>query len=595
MFWNHISPRKTVNKILYQELKPYTLRLFFVLGLMLMTAGLEAFAPWPFKFLIDNVLGDEVINTRTLIGKIFSFFPNQLALGIFIVFMFFLLSILLSFFEYYRSISVKKTIIDIIYKFSTVAFSNMELFDIGFLRKQDTGDYIYRLSYDVQALGNLIEEGVLPLITSVLYLLFTTIIMFTINVKLTLLSLAVLPFLGWGLFYFNKKIVRVSKNSEYWNSTLFTFVEQALTQLKIIQAFSQEKKELNRYTSKVRTALHSELRLYHLNFLLSLVVGIIIAISYSLIIGVGINYFFAGELSTGLLIIFIFYLDNLTNPVLSIIYATTAMKESYVKISRMDEFFRKKSHTMDAGKITIMKDTSITFENVTVLSDQNDPILDNVSFHIEHGKTTVIVGVSGSGKTSIISLIPRLVGEPTSGRVLIGRHDVRDYSVQTLRQNISLVPQENDLFNDTIKNIIMYGNPTCSIEDVENAAKLAIADEFIKNRKYGYDFHVGEGGNYLSGGQRQRIMLARAFARQANILIFDEPLSALDIQTRTRVWNNLQQFAQGKTTIIVSNVLDVITKADHVIVVNKGKIAHAGQHRDLLKDSNLYKLILRTE
>jgi len=584
---------RTVRKIIWREIQPHIWQLGVILFLMLCTAGLEAISPWPFKFLIDNVLGDEVIDKKTLIGMLFAMFPSQEALGYFVVFAFFAISFSLSFLEYYRSLQVKQVIKSIVFNFAKKAFSNMETFDIGFFRKQDVGDYIYRLSYDVSALGEMIEEGMLPLITSGLYLLFTTTIMFTISVRLTLISLTVLPFLAAGLYFFNRKIVIVTKRSEYWNSTVFSFVQQTLSQLKIIQAFSQEQKESGEFNQKMGTSLKTDFRLYRLNFLLSLLVGVIIAVSYSFIIAIGIRYFFAGELTTGLLIIFIFYLDNLTNPLLNIIYASSMLRETYVRVGRMKDFFIKKSHTYDSGSLITITDPRIQFENVNLKGSGDVSILRNVSCTFEAGKLTVLVGVSGSGKTSLISLIPRLINDPTKGKIFINGRDFREYTISALRHAIAFVPQENNLFNETIYDIISYGDPNSSMKDVREAAKLAMADEFIHEHPSGYHFRVGEDGNYLSGGQRQRLMLARAFMKKdAKILIFDEPLSSLDIVTRTHIWKRIREFSHGKTTIIVSNVLDVISNADHIIFINKGQIEEAGKHIDLLKKSNLYNIII---
>lgn len=584
---------KSLQKIIFQEIRPYISSLVLVLILMMVGVGLEAFAPWPFKFLIDNVLGDEVINKKTLIGSLMARIPNQELLGYAVVFLFFLVSIATNVTEFFQNDFLRKVIRGIIFNFSKTAFAHMEGFDMGFFRNQDVGDYIYRLSYDVSALGQLIEEGILPIISSVLYLVFTTVIMFTISVKLTLISLLALPFLATGLYLFNKRIVRVTRRSEFSNSTVFTFVQQALSQLKIVQAFSQEKKESGGFNDRLKKSLTNELWLYHLNFLLSLLVGAIIAISYSLIIGLGIHYFFLGELSTGLLIVFIFYLDNLTQPLLSIIYASSAFKESYVRIERMSDFFSNRHQLHNTGSVNELFDTAIEFSHVTVDSSQGNHILHDISFTIPHASMTVLVGVSGSGKTSIISLIPRLLSEPNKGKIFIGKKNINDYDIKMLRNRITYVPQENALFNQSIFDIIAFGLPNATLQEVKHAAKLAFADEFIMDHPQGYNFRVGDGGNYLSGGQRQRLMIARAFMRRdAKILIFDEPLSSLDIQTRKKVWENIRNFSKGKTTVIVSNVLDVITGADQVLFINKGKLAEKGDHKMLLEKSNLYTLFI---
>ncbi|HEV2339651.1 MAG TPA: ABC transporter ATP-binding protein [Patescibacteria group bacterium] len=587
---------KTLRRIILHELRPYLLVLSFILFLMLVVVALQAAAPWPFKFLIDNVLGDETISTKTFIGWLISLVPSQELLGYIVVLIFFLISMGSSIVEYFQSKLLRKVIRGIIFDFSKSAFSQLEGFDMGFFRNQDIGDYIYRLNYDVGALGELIEEGILPIISSAFYLIFTAILMFTISYKLALIAFLALPFLATGLYIFNKRIEVGTKRSEFSNSTVFTFVQQILSQLKIVQVFSQEKNESKEFNLKLKKSLQNELLLYNLNFLLSLLVGAIIAISYSLIIGIGIHLFFLGEFSTGLLIVFIFYLDNLTQPLLDIIYASSAFKESYVRIERMKDFFNKRNQLHNTGIIKELSDTTIQFHNVILEGNQGMKILHNISFTIPENKMTVLVGVSGSGKTSVISLIPRLLSNPQHGEILLGDKNINTYDVMTLRKNIAYVPQENLLFNQSIFEIIAFGVPHATLAEVKYAAKLAYADEFIEKHPQGYNFRVGDEGNYLSGGQRQRLMIARAFMRKtAKILIFDEPLSSLDIQTRKDVWKSIKTFAEGKTTILVSNVLDVITNADQILFLNDGRLAEQGNHKKLLEKSNLYTLFVEKE
>ncbi len=585
---------KFIDKVIYKEIKPHRAHLLFVVILMLLIVGFEALSPWPYKFLIDNVLGNEPI-TSDSIGKILvKWLHAPIAIGFFVVFLYFMTEIFLSVFEYFKSLIMKKVIRDIVFDFSKAAFSNLEAFNIGFYRQQSIGDYIYRLSYDVNALGEYIEDGILPIITSSLYLIVTTIIMFLISVKLTLLSLVALPFLTIGLYLFNKKLDTATKYSERWNSSVFSYIDQALSQLRIIQAFTQEKKTGKKFSSKLHTSLESDIHMYKLNFLLNLVVGIIIALSYAIIIANGITDVHIGAITTGLLVVFIFYLDNLTSPILSIIFATSIIKQTHVKISRMHEFFADKSHLIDHGSITDIQKSGIYFHNVTLLSEHNEPILKNITFSLEENTLTVFIGVSGSGKSSIISLIPRLINDPSEGTIYIGEHDIKEYSVHSLRETISYTPQDIILFNDTIYNNIIFGNPAATRQDVINAAKLACAHEFIEKHPLKYNFMVGEGGNFLSGGQRQRILLARTFVKSAKIVILDEPLSFLDLKTRLEVWENIQEYAKGKTVIIVTNIMDVISKADQVIVINEGRIIHTGKHNELLKHPKYYNLLVKT-
>lgn len=585
---------KTIDKIIRQEFWGNSPSLFLVVFLVMLMVGLEAIAPWPFKVLIDNVLNTAPIVAENRLDAFLSSFDSREILGFFVVLVYFLSSFLLSIVEYMHSAITTRVVKGITANFSKKAFKNLETLSISHYRKQQIGDYIYRLSYDVSALGGLLEEGILPLITSSLYILITAVIMFWISVKLTLLALLVLPFLAFGLYSFNKHITYTTKRSEFFNSAAFSFIEEALTHLKIIQAFSQENRQSKYFGKKIDLSLESDVSTYRLDFLLTLLVGVVIAVSYSFIIIYGIRSVFAGTLTTGLLVVFIFYLDNLTTPIVSLIYALAATKQSYIKLLRMNDLFTKKIQAKKGGVITEITDGNIVFNHVTLRGDKGIKILDDISFEIKANKRTVIFGLNGSGKTSVVNLLLRFIENPTSGHIYIGGVDIRDYDLLKLRSAISFIPQEVALFNDTIHNNIAFGSVhNASFEEIKKAARLADASDFIRRLPNTYSFQVGEGGNLLSGGQRQRIMIARALMKtEAKILLFDETFSALDVKTRENVLHNLYNFSQLKTTIIVSNVFSVISAADHVIVLNRGKVIYDGSPTRLHKESALYRMIL---
>ncbi len=584
---------KVINKILYEE----TVRYFryFVLALLLALAivGLDALAPWPFKVLIDNVLEANPLSNTPVFGTLFSAFNSRELLGMAVVFIYFTSTFLLSLLEYLSPVVTKKFVKQITADFTKRAFDNLQTIAIGFYKKQEIGDYIYRLSYDVSALGDFFEEGVLQLITSSLYLVTTAVIMFFIDPKLTFISLVALPFLTFGLYRFGKDIAFATKISEKKGSTVISFIEETLTHLKVIQAFSQEHREAHRFGKKIDTSLKTDIKLQRLTLMLNLLVGIIIAISYSVIIGYGIRSVFLGHLTAGLLIVFVFYLDNLTNPLLNVIYATSMIRENYVKISRMKDFFTQKRQTVQGGAVKKIEKTNIEFRRVCVKGDGEKDILHNVSFAIPEGSRTVILGANGSGKTTLFSLILGFIDKPDRGTITIGGTRLEDYDIQSVRDAISYIPQEITLFNDTIKTNIAFGSPESSLEDVVQAAKLANADEFIRKLPQGYHFRVGEAGNYLSGGQRQKLMLARAFLRKgARLLLFDEVFSALDIKSRTEILKNIYAFSVGKTTLLVSNIFSIVSAADYVVVLNDGKVVFSGKSQKLKHERSLYRLLV---
>src|SRR5258708_24668237 len=396
---------ESARKVIYQESKPYVWSLIWVLILRFSSIGLEAFSPWPFKLLIDNVLEGKALDPSSPIDQFLLTAGSRFQLGYIVVALFFISNVLLEIFEYFYSNSLQKLTRNIIFQFSRSAFTHIAHFDLSFFRHQEIGDYIYRLNYDVEAIGTFIEEVIIPLFSSSLYLMITTGIMAMIDFRLTLIALAVLPFLAGGLYIFNEKIVKVTKKSEELNSNVFSYIQEVLTHLKIVQAFSQEKHESTRFNEKLNHSLKTSYDLQKLNNALTLLIGIIITISYSLIIVIGFNDVLNGDLSTGLLVVFIFYLDNLTNPILQIVYALSQSKETAVKIERMEDFFGEKSKIHDTGTIEEMNEHDVSFENVTLLGNEDTVILDKICVDIPSKNVTVIVGISGSGKTSMISLI----------------------------------------------------------------------------------------------------------------------------------------------------------------------------------------------
>ncbi len=582
--------KRPVNVVLRAEIRANARWLSLVLFLMLLVVGFDVIAPWPFKILIDDVLGSAGESGGFFLSRIFH---SRALLGFFAVFLYFISTFSLEIVQYLNSATTKKVIKNITTHFSKAAFEHLQALTIGFYRKQQIGDYIYRLSYDVSALGSFLEEGILPLITSLLYVGATVTIMFFINVKLTLFSLIALPFLALGLYFFNLYTVFATERSEILNSATFSFIEEALSHLKIIQAFSQERRESKTFNRKVDASLESDVISYRLDFLLTLLVGVLIAVSYSLIILYGIQAVFAGTLTTGLLIVFIFYLDNLTNPILSIIYATTEIRQSYIKIKRMNDFFDPKTALRETGSIKTIRDARIRFDRVSVRGkERGSGILHNISFEIEPGKRTVIFGMNGSGKTSVVNLIMRFIDKPSSGRIFLGNALLEQYDVGALREAIAFVPQEISLFNGTIRENIAFGNPQSTRAQVKEAARRAAADEFIEHLPGAYNFQVGEGGDFLSGGQRQRIMLSRALLKKdTKILLFDETLSALDVKTRREVLVNIYRFSKGKTAIIVSNIFDVVRAAENVIVLHRGRLIYSGPSSRLPREVALYKMI----
>lgn len=585
------------NKTLLKELRPQRKIIALILLFSSIVTILEILAIFPFKFLIDNVLENQPFSQYSFTEMLVSFFSTKISLGFFLIFVFFFSKLFASIVDFGRSLMVKKVTKNILSNVSKTVFSNLEMLSIGFYNKQQIGDYIYRLSYDVSAFGELIEQGIIPLLSSAISILITALILFLIDPLFGVLSIISLPILWMALYIINKKIVLASRKSEYWNSSIFSFLQQTLTHLKVIQAYTQEKRELQQFHKKMNVSLESEIHIQKIGFVFSLLIGVFIALMYALVVGLGLISVFEGELSAGLLIIAIFYLYTLTPQMLNFVYAFLLIRQSRIKISRIEDFFNQTYKVKDSGTIDQIKDTTIEFKHIDLVGDANEKILKDVSFSVPQGKITAIIGTSGSGKTSIVSLIPRFLSEPNAGRIYLGEHPIDHYLLKTLRENISYVPQEILLFDRSIKDVIGFGKDHASLEEIKKAAKLAVADEFIEKLPQGYNFLVGEGGVHLSVGQRQRLMLARAYIKDAPIVILDEVFASEDAKTKLEMLGKFRGWVKGKTALIVSNDLEIIAEADEVVIIHNGTAVKVLTHQQLiekklLKESTFEKLLL---
>lgn len=584
----------TLPSLIKNHLKPFYPS--FGLILLLTTASIltQLATPWPFQMLLDYVLGNEPLPPDSLLQPIFEYLATPYLIGMFVVLLYFVINLLANLVSALESFYSNRVMRRLIHSFSQRIFAQAQVFDLGFYRTKEVGDYLYRIAYDASSIGVYVEFGILPLISSSLYLILATIILASIDPRLTLVTLISLPILTFCLYHFNRRIVQASKHSEEQNSSLHSFIQQNLSQLKIIQAYRQERSQVSHYSQKLDASLDADFTVNNLNVFLSLVIGIIITLTYTLIIGLGVYLVFAGTLTTGLLIVFIFYLDHLTQPTLKIVDAVTTLKEEAVRLARLAEFFEPQAQVQDTGAITTLEHTGIQFIQVTLKDSTGKPILDRVSCSIPEKRLTVIIGMSGSGKSTLTSLIMRLINEPDDGAITIGAYHTRDYRLDVLRNNIALVPQEIELFNDSIYNLITFGDPQVDLASVRHATQLAIAEDFILKHPGGYQFRVGERGENLSGGQRQRISLARAYLKNAPIMIIDEIFAFQDPQTKAEMLKNLRSFAYGKTVIMVTNTFDVIEPNDHVILIHQGKIAYQGAFNQMKTSTAMLQLLDHT-
>lgn len=566
-----------------------------VIILLLGLAGVvcDVLAPLPFKLLIDNVLGGLPFEDGAL-GKDFFEQFSPLILGYITVILYAGFNMLATGISFLVTTETKVAVKQLTFQFARKTFEVIERMRHSSYDEKDIGDYIYRLSSNVPALGEMFESGLLPMVMNTLFVGATATVLFLINPLFASLALVVIPLIAGILFLFDKRLGSAWRKTERSNSLIFSFVEEIFSQLKNVQAFNQERHILAVFERKEARSLENEFRSYHLYFILHLCIGLVITLCYAGVITYGISLVFADAMSAGALILFLFYLDNLVNPCVGFMSALTNMREQWVKLNSIFDITEGISLDTSRQRRTSpsVEAPEIVFEGVTVTGIGDVKILKNISFSIPKNGITVLVGANGSGKTTITSTLMGFYGV-AKGRVLFGTTDISSLPVHALRDMISYVPQEAVLFNGTIYENIAFGNPRASAKDIHRAARLAHAEEFIEKKASGYHSYVGERGGHLSGGQRQRILIARALLKDyAPILIMDEPFSSQDVKMHQALIKSLQKISPHKTVLIVSNTLDVIRIAQHVIMVNGGRVMAQGGHESLLGQKRVSQLLI---
>jgi len=409
------------------------------------------------------------------------------------------------------------------------------------------------------------------------------------NWQFTLIALSVAPPLFVLVYTYTRRIKKASREVRKKEGEIVSVIQEVLTSIRVVKAFAREDYEQKRLEEESLESVEIALRARSMKAKLSPLVEIIVAAGTSIVLWVGAKMVLQGGLSAGSLIVFILYLSKMYKPMQELSKLTDAYSKASVGYERIREVLDTPREVADlpgARKAPPLKGL-IEFEHVSFHYTPNFPILTDVNLRIEPGQTAALVGRTGAGKTTIVSMIPRFY-DPISGTVKIDGADVRKFMQKSLRRQISFVLQETLLFHGPIWKNIAYGRPDATREEIYQAAQLANAHEFIELLPEGYDTLVGERGVTLSGGQRQRIAIARAVVRNSPLLILDEPSSGLDASSEKLVFEALDRMMEGKTSIVIAHRLATIRNADVIFVVDGGTISERGTHEELLKNGGLY-------
>ena len=471
-------------------------------------------------------------------------------------------------------------------------FNHYQNLSQSFYKRNRTGDLMNRISEDVGKVRMYVGPAVMYSLNTLMRFTIVVIYMYNISPKLTLYSLLPLPLLSYSIFKISSEIHKRSGAFQENLSNLFSFTQEIFSGIRVIKAYAIETKKQDEFINLTQQSKTKAMDLAKVNSLFGPLMILLIGLSNLVVVFVGGSMYINGDpeiTSIGVIAQFILYINMLTWPVASLGWVSSLVQEAEASQKRINEFLKEEPEIKNTTTERTNINGTITFKNVSfVYEDTNIQALNDVSFSIEKGKTLAILGKTGSGKSTILSLISRLY-DTSRGNVLIDNHNIKEVNLYDLRNQVSVVPQDAFLFSDSIKNNIKFGNENATEAAVIEAAKKAVVHENIISFNEQYETILGERGITLSGGQKQRVSIARALIKNAPILLLDDCLSAVDTETEETILNNLLAYCKDKTTIIVSHRVSSAKNADQILILDEGKIIQQGTHNQLLEANGYYK------
>lgn len=563
-----------------------------VVGLLLTGLGIgtELLKPWPLKFIIDTILSDEA-PTGGIDQAILALFAHDksvllpvLCLGILVVY---LCAGSLNLVSKYLLVKVSLRVLT---QVRCDLFRHLQRLSFRFHDRNRVGDSLYTLNTNIYAIQGIFTDGFMPVLEASVTVIGMVVIMLRLDWQLTLLSIATVPAQVLITKYYADRIRQASSDFHSAEGSVSASAEGTLSSVRLVQAFGREDYEAEKFTRMCQHSYATNLRLTMTQLWSGVVVSGVTAVSLGSVTYVGASHAFDGQISTGELIVFLAYLQMLYTPLQTLSYSSWSVGWAVAGAQRVFAILDTPEDITDAPGALVLKRVKgdLEFRDVGFAYEAERPVLTHLSLKVGAGDTIAIIGTSGVGKTTLLSLILRFY-DPTEGAIFLDGHDIRSIRLRSLREHISIVLQDTLLLGSTIEENIAYGRLTASFEEIVAASKAAGAHEFIMGLPQGYKTEVGERGVRLSVGQRQRIAIARAFLKDAPILILDEPTSALDLHTEAAVVESLEHLMRGRTTFIVTHRLSLARKATKVVALNTGSLLIAKSLDDLLQRGALYQ------
>jgi len=568
--------------------RPFLGETVLALALSLVVTGFNLLKPWPFKYIVDGVLPPGSAEAKAQLAAWFGAAgPSTL------IFYLCLALVAITLLAGLANLGSSYLLINVglksLLRIRTELYAHLQRLSLKFHDTRRSSDSSFRVAYDTQSIQTIYNRGFTNIFSSSVMLVSTFVIMVQLDAKLTFLSLAVVPLIVFAIHYYAKRIRAQSTTIRERESALLATLQEGLASVRMVHAFGQEDREVGQFRDRASESLQANLRLTFTNVTSALVVGTLMAAGTAVLYYVGSLHVLEGKLTLGDLLVFASYLLMLYAPLEQLTYTAWAMegaaagaKRCFDILDREDDV-RDAPHAKDIGHVR----GAIRLQDVDFGYEEARPILHDISLAVEAGDSIAIVGGTGAGKSTLLSLVPRFY-DPTRGEVRVDEHDIREVKKKSLRANISMVLQDTLLFSTTVRENIAYGRPDATEDEIIEAAKRAQAYDFIMRMSDGFSSQVGERGGQLSVGQRQRIGIARAFLKNAPILLLDEPTSALDASTEEAVMATIAELMKGRTTLMVTHRLNTAHRFDRIVVLEHGRVVEEGTGPELLARGGAY-------
>ena len=561
--------------------RPLLAQTLLGLVLSLVAIAVNLLKPWPVKVIVDQILPPNSAFRAAHANWPSYILPLCLALvG---------LQVLWGLINLLTSYIFVKAGLQALLKLRTELYSYLQSLSLKYHDARRSADSSFRVAYDSQAIQTIYNKGFTNIFGSVVTLLGIFCIMLRLDWQLTLLSLGIVPLIVGAIYFFAHRIRTESTSIQEQDSALLTQAQEGLSSIRMVAAFGREEFEVSQFHERAQRSLRANLKLTLTNVQSALVITALMGIGTAAMWYLGTLHVLAGSLTLGSLILFSSYLVMLYQPLQELTYTAWAMEGATAGAQRCFEVLDREDDVRDAPDAVEIAETqaALTFENVRFGYNDAQPVLEGIDLTIAPNQIVALVGGTGAGKSTLLSLVPRFY-DPTGGVVRLDRRDLRAITKKSLRDKIAIVLQDTLLFSTTIRENIAYGRPDATDEEIREAARRAQADDFIRRLPNEYNSPVGERGGHLSVGQRQRIGIARAFLKNAPILLLDEPTSALDPTTEAAIMETIKELMHGRTTLIVTHRLATIHNVDKIVVLEHGRIVEQGRGPDLVAEGGAY-------